>query len=190
MLDEPTNDLDIESLELLEEKLQDYPGTLLLVSHDRRFLDNVVTQTLAAEGDGIWRESVGGYSDWLQQRAAREPAEKSAPKAAGARASAGASAAAAGSHPVAEPPPAKTRVKLSYKEVRELAALPDEIESLEREQSELTTRMGEPDYHRRGVPAVREDRQRLEAIEASLALKYARWEDLETRRNLGSHPKL
>ncbi len=68
VLDEPTNDLDIESLELLEQRLQDYTGTLLLVSHDRRFLDNVVTQTLAAEGGGIWREYVGGYSDWLQQR--------------------------------------------------------------------------------------------------------------------------
>ncbi len=70
VLDEPTNDLDIESLELLEQKLQDYAGTLLLVSHDRRFLDNVVTQTLAAEGDGLWREYVGGYSDWLKQREA------------------------------------------------------------------------------------------------------------------------
>ena len=70
VLDEPTNDLDIESLELLEQRLQDYPGTLLLVSHDRRFLDNVVTQTLVAEGGGKWREYVGGYSDWLRQRAA------------------------------------------------------------------------------------------------------------------------
>jgi len=184
VLDEPTNDLDIESLELLEAKLQDYPGTLLLVSHDRRFLDNVVTQTLASDGDGVWRENVGGYSDWLQQRAAREPAEKSAAKAAGGRASAGAppAGASAPDGPSAGPPPAKPRTKLSYNEVRELAALPDEIESLEREQSELTTRMGEPDYHRRGVPAVREDRRRLEEIEASLADKYSRWEDLETRR--------
>jgi len=192
VLDEPTNDLDIESLELLEQKLQDYPGTLLLVSHDRRFLDNVVTQTLASDGDGTWRENVGGYSDWLQQRGARDLAEKTPgksvdprPAAAGRPASPGPTAegASAGSAP-------KPRAKLSYKEVRELASLPDEIESLEREQSELTTRMGEPDYHRRGVPAVREDRQRLEAIEASLAQKYARWEDLETRRNLGSPPKL
>ena len=84
VLDEPTNDLDIESLELLEERLQDYEGTLLLVSHDRRFLDNVVTQTLAAEGDGTWREYVGGYSDYLQQRpqapaAARSGATPRAP---------------------------------------------------------------------------------------------------------------
>ena len=73
MLDEPTNDLDIESLELLEETLQSYAGTLLLVSHDRAFLDNVVTQTLVAEGDGVWREYAGGYSDWLAQRPAAAP---------------------------------------------------------------------------------------------------------------------
>ena len=76
VLDEPTNDLDIESLELLEQKLQEYPGTLLLVSHDRRFLDNVVTQTMAAEGDGVWREYVGGYSDWVRQRPKAAPPRK------------------------------------------------------------------------------------------------------------------
>src|SRR5262249_7649790 len=153
--------LDIESLELLEAKLQDYRGTLLLVSHDRRFLDNVVTQTLAAEGSGIWRENVGGYSDWLQQRDPREPAGRG-PTPAGTRAARG-TGAPAGTR--ADGP----RTKLSYNEVRELASLPDEIESLEREQSDLTTRMGEPDYHRRGGPAVREDRRRLEEIEALLA---------------------
>jgi ABC transport system ATP-binding/permease protein len=190
VLDEPTNDLDIESLELLEEKLQEYPGTLLLVSHDRRFLDNVVTQTLAAEGDGLWRENVGGYSDWLRQRAdrgavgsgaTRTAAGLGAPAARATAAGKSASAPAAGG--LSAGPPAKPRTKLSYNEVRELAALPDEIESLEREQSELTTRMGEPDYHRRGVPAVREDTRRLEEIQAQLAGKYARWEDLESRRN-------
>jgi ABC transport system ATP-binding/permease protein len=190
VLDEPTNDLDIESLELLEEKLQEYPGTLLLVSHDRRFLDNVVTQTLAAEGDGLWRENVGGYSDWLRQRADREAVGSGATRTAAglgapaARATAaGKSASAPAAGGLSAGPPAKPRTKLSYNEVRELAALPDEIESLEREQSELTTRMGEPDYHRRGVPAVREDTRRLEEIQAQLAGKYARWEDLESRRN-------
>src|SRR6185503_9885318 len=82
VLDEPTNDLDIESLELLEQKLQEYTGTLLLVSHDRRFLDDVVTQTLSAEGDGVWRENVGGYSDWLQRR---PPTRGAVPGAAEAR---------------------------------------------------------------------------------------------------------
>src|SRR6185503_6558758 len=104
VLDEPTNDLDIESLELLEQKLQEYPGTLLLVSHDRRFLDNVVTQTLAADGDGMWREYVGGYSDWLRQR----------PKAApGARKDSKAAAAPTAASPA---PPTKPRAKLSYKD--------------------------------------------------------------------------
>src|SRR5262249_37948346 len=152
-----------------------------------------VTQTLAAEGDGLWRENVGGYSDWLQQRTAREPAEKSPRKPTSSRATPerapgsrepGAAPAADGpSAGASGGPPAQPRTKLSYNEVRELASLPDEIESLEREQSELTTRMGEADYHRRGVPAVREDRRRLEEIEQLLAAKYARWEDLETRRN-------
>jgi ABC transport system ATP-binding/permease protein len=165
VLDEPTNDLDIESLELLEQKLQEYSGTLLLVSHDRRFLDNVVTQTLAAEGRGLWREYVGGYSDWLQQRPVAKPAQET--------------------RSTQEPRPAaqpKPRVKLSYKEQRELASLPDEIEALEREQSELNTLMSSPDYHRRGAEQIREDRRRSEAIEAALVAKFARWEALEEAR--------
>ena len=171
VLDEPTNDLDIESLELLEERLQDYAGTLLLVSHDRRFLDNVVTQTLSAEGDGVWRENVGGYSDWLRERTARNTAAtperpaKANPEALRA-----------------PPPAAPPKSKLGYKEQRELAALPDEIEALEREQGDLTARMGEPDYHRRGAEGIRDDRRRLGEIEALLAEKYVRWEALEGRR--------
>jgi ATP-binding cassette subfamily F protein uup len=166
VLDEPTNDLDIESLELLEQKLQEYTGTLLLVSHDRRFLDNVVTQTLAAEGDGKWHEYVGGYSDWLQQRHTRAPA--SAPsvpvKSNDARAA------------------QKPRGKLSYKDQRELAALPEEIEALEREQSGLTTLMSGPAYHLRGAQQMREDLRRSEEIEALLLAKFARWQSLEETR--------
>jgi ATP-binding cassette subfamily F protein uup len=163
VLDEPTNDLDIESLELLEQKLQDYTGTLLMVSHDRRFLDNVVTQTLSAEGDGVWRENVGGYSDWLQGRALvpKRPED---------------------TRRVAEPVLDKAdrpRTKLSYKEQRELAALPAEIEALEREQSELTTRMGSPDYHRQDPQRLREDRRRLDELESLLTAKFSRWEALE-----------
>jgi ATP-binding cassette subfamily F protein uup len=164
VLDEPTNDLDIESLELLEQKLQEYSGTLLLVSHDRRFLDNVVTQTLAAEGGGAWYEYVGGYSDWLRQR--RQPSSPEAKRA-------GAPAAV---------PKEKPRVKLSFKDQRELAALPDEIEALEREQSELNTLMSSPDYHRRGPQQIRDDRLRSEAIDALLLTKFARWESLEEAR--------
>jgi ATP-binding cassette subfamily F protein uup len=169
ILDEPTNDLDIESLELLEERLQDYRGTLLLVSHDRRFLDNVVTQTLAAEENGVWREYAGGYSDYLQQR---PPTPVGGAKPA-RRASRDRSA---------DGTPVKTRTRLSYREERELAALPDEIESLEREQTELTARMSEPDYHRLGGERLRSDRKRLAELEELLLEKFARWESLEEQR--------
>ncbi|HLW24594.1 MAG TPA: ATP-binding cassette domain-containing protein [Steroidobacteraceae bacterium] len=169
VLDEPTNDLDIESLELLEQRLQDYYGTLLLVSHDRRFLDNVVTQTLVAEGNGLWREYAGGYSDLLQQR-----------PPAGLRAD------AHSAEPERQPTPAapgvKSRVRLSYKDQRELATLPDEIEKLEREQGLLTARMSAPDYYRQSPEALRADRARLEEIEALLVRMFARWEWLESQR--------
>jgi ATP-binding cassette subfamily F protein uup len=176
VLDEPTNDLDIESLELLEERLQDYTGTLLLVSHDRRFLDNVVTQTLVAEGNGLWREYPGGYSDYLQQRPmpagrANEPGQSPARQASGDRAASEASA--------------KTRKRLSYKDERELAALPEEIESLEEEQTQLIARMSEPDYHRLGGERLRGDRQRLAELEELLLEKFARWESLEEQRPRG-----
>jgi ATP-binding cassette subfamily F protein uup len=174
VLDEPTNDLDIESLELLEQRLQDYAGTLLLVSHDRRFLDNVVTQTLAAEGNGLWREYAGGYSDYLQQRppAARAPSDAAGEISAVRTAREAAPGA----------PRAKTRVRLSYNEQRELAAVPEEIEALEREQAQLNARMSAPDYHRLGGEQVRGDRKRLEELEALLLQKFARWEWLEERR--------
>ena len=162
VLDEPTNDLDIESLELLEQRLQDYDGTLILVSHDRKFLDNVVTQTLAAENGGVWREYVGGYSDWLQQRPAPSARDAPAPKRAPAR--------------------AKTRTKLSYKDERELAALPQAIEELEREQAKITARMSLPDYHRQSPEQLRSDRRRMQEIEGLLREKFTRWEALEERR--------
>jgi ATP-binding cassette subfamily F protein uup len=169
VLDEPTNDLDIESLELLEQRLQDYAGTLLLVSHDRRFLDNVVTQTLAAEGEGRWREYAGGYSDYLQQRPAPNPPARRTAR---------------------EPPPTSAapmaRVRLGYMEQRELAALPDEIEALEREQSELTARMSTPDYHRQESERLRADRKRLAELESLLLEKFARWEWLEELRARGA----
>ena len=173
VLDEPTNDLDIESLELLEQRLQDYMGTLLLVSHDRRFLDNIVTQTLAAEGNGLWREYAGSYSDYREQR----------PRAPLSRASVAAKAAVRATRdrsPGARP--AKTPVRLSYKEQRELAALPDEIESLEREQAQLTARISAPDYYRLGGEQLRGDRKRLEELESLLLQKFTRWEWLEEQR--------
>jgi ATP-binding cassette subfamily F protein uup len=172
VLDEPTNDLDIDSLELLEQKLQDYSGTLLLVSHDRRFLDNVVTQTVAAEGNGFWREYVGGYTDWLRQRGKGPGPMRATPKPAASASQTAAAPSQSG----------KPRTKLSYKEQRELDSLPQEIEALEREQAELTARMSQPDYHRQGTQQLRSDGKRLEDIEALLLTKFARWEALEELR--------
>jgi ATP-binding cassette subfamily F protein uup len=164
VMDEPTNDLDIESLELLEETLQSYAGTLLLVSHDRTFLDNVVTQTLVAEGDGVWREYVGGYSDYLAQRPA-------APQAA---------AKPARPEPKPAPKPAAP-VKLSYKETRELAALPGEIEALEQEQRALTERMSAPDYHKQGAEQIKADLARARELDTQLEEKFTRWSELEAK---------
>jgi ABC transport system ATP-binding/permease protein len=170
VLDEPTNDLDIESLELLEQRLQDYTGTLLLVSHDRRFLDNVVTQTLAAEGGGSWREYVGGYSDWLRQR---RPSPAADSRGKGSREA---------SSP-ATPSTPKPRTRLGHREQRELTSLPGEIEALEQEQAAITTRMSAPDYHLQGAPQMRADRKRLEEIETLLLTKFERWEALEAERS-------
>src|SRR6185503_10151504 len=167
VFDEPTNDLDIESLELLEAALQDYAGTLLLVSHDRVFLDNVVTQTLAAEGGGLWREYAGGYSDYERQRPATvvDPVTREPRKEAGRGISG-----------------AKARVKLTYKETRELEALPGEIEALEAEQQALAAKMSEPDYFRQGPDALRADRARAAEIEALLMEKLERWHALEEKK--------
>jgi ATP-binding cassette subfamily F protein uup len=164
VLDEPTNDLDIESLELLEAALQEYSGTLLLVSHDRAFLDNVVTQTLAAAGDGLWKEYAGGYSDYVQQRSAlpvtapQSRGEVSAPRERGVASR-----------------------KLSYKETRELESLPAEIESLEAEQKALFARMHDAQYYRQPPEALRADQARAAEIERLLDEKLERWTELEGR---------
>jgi ABC transport system ATP-binding/permease protein len=175
VLDEPTNDLDVESLELLEASLQSFAGTLLLVSHDRSFIDNVVTQTLVAEGAGHWQEYAGGYRDWLAQRpAGRSPPAAPAAPEAPAEQTAG-----------RKPPKAQAsaaRPKLSFKESRELAALPAEIAALETEQRELTARMCRPDYFREGAERMRTDRTRAAEIEAHLSARLARWEELERRQ--------
>jgi ATP-binding cassette subfamily F protein uup len=170
VMDEPTNDLDIDSLELLEQTLAEYPGTVLLVSHDRRFLDNIVTQTIAAEGHGRWREYVGGYSDWLAQR----PGTRAGNAAAGL---APVRAAPAATLPAAAPKP-----KLGYKQLRELESLPGEIEALEVEQRALLARMSSAEYHQAGAAVMRADSERAGAIEQQMALKFARWEQLEELR--------
>ena len=157
VLDEPTNDLDIESLELLEATLQTYTGTLLLVSHDRTFLDNVVTQTLVAEsnsgGQGAWKEYVGGYSDWLAQRQQPEEARGSADhRTARSCVPIAARCAASTRHCIGA---GAQRPSLSFKEQRELDALPAELEALEREQTTLAERMSAPDYYRQDTVAIR-----------------------------------
>ena len=164
VLDEPTNDLDAETLELLEELLLDFQGTILLVSHDRALLDNVVTGTLVLEGEGRVQDYVGGYSDWLRQRDA-----------------AAASAAAPGS--TQAPAQARARkaapVKLSFKEERELSDLPGRIEALEMEQGQLQARLADPALYQQGGDAVTAIQTRLVTLEAELAEVYARWEALE-----------
>ena len=165
VLDEPTNDLDIESLEILEETLQSYPGTLLVVSHDRAFLDNVVTQTLASEGDGRWREYVGGYSDWIAQRPMpAAPATRPGPTPRSKTAQ-----------------PRQRPAKLSFNEQRELAALPAALDALEQEQIALGERMAAHDYYKQAPDVVRADRARAAEIEALLTTKLERWVELEAR---------
>lgn len=172
VLDEPTNDLDIETLELLEELLQEYSGTVLLVSHDRAFLNNVVTQTIAAEGDGRWRDYVGGYDEWVAQRP--EPVE--APKAAPAAPKAPAPA---------KPKPART-AKINSWELRELEALPDAIAALEAEQATLAGKLADGSLYREAPQEVDEVNAALKRIESELEEKFARWEALEAKNAAGA----
>jgi ATP-binding cassette subfamily F protein uup len=161
-MDEPTNDLDAETLELLEDLLCEYSGTLLLVSHDREFLNNVVTGTLAFEGDGRVSENVGGYDDWQRNLAATAagPVEQKSSKE------------------KIKPEKEKTR-KLSFKEERELEALPETIAILEGEQAELHTRLADPEFYKNAGAEVTAINERLVALEAELAVVYSRWEELE-----------
>ncbi len=165
VLDEPTNDLDMETLELLEELLLDYSGTLLLVSHDRAFLDNVVTSCLVFEGQGRVREYVGGYSDWLRRRVVEPPSPKS-PK------------------PRAElrTPRPRAPGRLGYSEQRELEQLPVRIEQLEVEQSNLQALTSRPEFYRRDSEEVQQTLGRLKALEQELERAYRRWEELEAQR--------
>jgi len=164
VLDEPTNDLDIETLDLLEELLMDYPGTVLLVSHDRAFINNVVTSTLVLEGNGKVNEYVGGYDDWLRQsrrkiEASVVPVKIDEKKAA------------------PSPQREKSR-KLTFKEQKELEALPKRIEELETEQQQIIAVMADPAFYRESGKKVIETKVRLEAVEKELVESYARWESL------------
>ena len=164
VLDEPTNDLDAETLELLEEQLLKYPGTVLLVSHDRAFLDAVVTSTLVFEGGSAVNEYVGGYEDWLRQRGPVETPDDKPDKP------------RKKVHRPAEPKPRKR----TYAENLELAELPDRIEALETEQAELDERLADPDLYRQGRDAVTAVQDRRAEVEAELAALYQRWEMLES----------
>jgi ATP-binding cassette subfamily F protein uup len=163
IMDEPTNDLDVETLELLEERLIDYPGSVLLVSHDRAFLDNVVTSTLVLEGHGRVGEYVGGYSDWLRQRApgadgGQRPArpvrvkrEKSSP----------------------------VRPRLGYKQMRELESLPQRIEALEAELAQLQDRLADPELYKKEGAEIAGAREALSRVQSELESSYGRWAELE-----------
>jgi ATP-binding cassette subfamily F protein uup len=190
VLDEPTNDLDIETLELLEDLLQDYTGTLFLVSHDRAFLDNVVTQTIASEpgGEGRWKEYAGGYVDW--QRASRAGVEARRSAAAGAAAGAAGAARtvnvqAGAGVPAAEPGRKQAKAKLSYKDARELAMLPDRIQALEAEQATIAARLADGSLYASAPDEAKALSGRLEAIDAELTQSLQRWEALEAKQAPG-----
>ncbi len=173
LLDEPTNDLDVETLDLLEELLLNYAGTVLVVSHDRAFLDNVVTGTFVFEGDAIVKEYVGGYSDWLRQRqdlvpagprskerkTARKPSERGGDRAA----------------------PEDRPRRLTYLERQELAGLSGRIETLEAEKQEILEGMAQPEFYTRARSVVDEAARRLASLEEELSTAYGRWEELEER---------
>ena len=185
VLDEPTNDLDIDTLELLEELLQAYTGTVFLVSHDRRFLDNVVTSTLAWEGDpafggrpGLWREYEGGYEDWSLQRRRAQTLREQAAKAERGRDAAPAATKVVAAAPA---PVAAKRPKLSYKEQRELDELPARIEALEAEQKQLGALLGDANLYATDPAGVARAQQRFAAIDDALLAAMERWEQLGER---------
>ncbi|HWR93294.1 MAG TPA: ATP-binding cassette domain-containing protein, partial [Desulfobacterales bacterium] len=167
VMDEPTNDLDAETLDLLEDLLAEYSGTLLLVSHDREFLNNVVTSTLVLGGDGTVREFVGGYDDWLQQSAGETAASVAVDRAA----------------PEKGRPQKERARKLSFKEERELESLPGQIAELETEQGQLHARLSDPELYKSAGAEVGAINARLSAIDAELEAAYLRWDGLESLKN-------
>jgi ABC transport system ATP-binding/permease protein len=163
VLDEPTNDLDLETLELLEDYLMNYTGTVLLVSHDREFINNVVTSTLVFESDGMVKEYIGGYDDWLRQRPVEEkPAKAETPE------------------PAIRPVQAsRPKAKFGFRQQKELESLPQTIQELETEQEELYRAMGDPDLYTRDKSEIITKKERIETVKQMLADSYARWEELE-----------
>ncbi|BDZ73175.1 hypothetical protein GCM10025856_08940 [Methylophaga marina] len=168
VMDEPTNDLDAETLELLEDLLLNYSGTLLLVSHDRSFINNVVTSSIVFDTDGELREYVGGYDDWLRQRT---ETQNNKPKVE--------------TKPAVEKPASKPAKKstLTYQEKLDLEALPAIIEKLEMEQETLTAKMSEPDFYQQEADKVSQVQQALSELEAKMSEAFERWELLEEKAN-------
>ncbi|WP_437202975.1 ATP-binding cassette domain-containing protein [Planctomicrobium sp. SH664] len=169
VLDEPTNDLDAETLELLEELISSYAGTVLLVSHDRTFLNNLVTSTIVLSGDGTVREYDGGYDDYIRQRDAAAKSESPTP--------------AVTAKPATAAPPTAPKNKLSFKERKELEQLPERIEELENESSQIHEKMASPTFFKQPPREIALVNQRLEEITANLQKLYARWEDLAARES-------
>ena len=167
VMDEPTNDLDLETLELLEDYLLNYTGTVLLVSHDRTFINNVVTSTLVFEGGGVVKEYIGGYDDWLRQR----PGESKATKT------------AAGSKAIARVQTPRPKAKLGFRQQKELESIPLTIQELETEQSHLYQAMGDPDLYKKEKSELFSRKERLEIVKKLLSDSYARWEELENLKN-------
>jgi ATP-binding cassette subfamily F protein uup len=168
VLDEPTNDLDLETLELLEAQLLEFPGTILLVSHDRAFLDNVVTSTLVFEGNGKVQEYIGGYEDWLHQRVVSEETK----------------AADLPRCTASDIQPAKTtpaKKKLSYNEQRELNQLPERIEAIETEQQKLNAEMSSPDFYKEPPEKIKQVFARLEELQQESLAAYALWDSLDSK---------
>lgn len=180
VLDEPTNDLDIETLELLEEMVSQYQGTILLVSHDRQFLNNIVTSSFVFEGNGVINEYVGGYDDWLRQRKPVQSAQSAAKETPTLQGKSKESAPA----PKATATPAaaaKPRKKLSYKEQRELETLPQTIEKLEQEIAALTAQLSDPNLYQPGNTKAGDLQSRLAATEQELEAAFARWAELDSQ---------
>jgi ATP-binding cassette subfamily F protein uup len=181
VLDEPTNDLDIETLELLEALLVDWPGTLLLVSHDRAFIDHIVTSTLVFEGDGRVQEYIGGYSDWVRQRRhpeAGKPAGGTPPSTRSAR-----SAQTVSPPPKPRPTPSSSapRKKPSFKEQRELERLPEQIDEMERKQRALNAAIAAPGFYKESAEVIHQTLASLDVLQQTLLDAYARWDELESR---------
>jgi ATP-binding cassette subfamily F protein uup len=168
VLDEPTNDLDLETLELIEEMLLEFQGTLLLVSHDRAFIDNVVTSTIVCEGPGVWNEYVGGHEDWLRQRA---PVASPAPVTKPTR-------------PSADRERTRPR-RIGFKEKHELGELPGRIEAFEVEKQRLYALMASSSFYASPGEDIAEAKRQLAALEAALQTAYARWVELETLATSG-----